>query len=209
MIKKILTFIIFLGTLSCFAKYEMILFSYDHKIIPGWSPHTFALFVELDDLTKKVIQSTHLSWLPATSPNDVEVFAKSVKGKNYSLKETLEFALKNEKKLYYKGSYIIMKELFTKAQNQERKLQSGEVEYKVLWTNREGKERTYHCVYAISDLLTGRGLMSNGMSHTLDSMENIQRHFKEYVISREEVSEEIKAHFNLGTYLKKMEMVND
>lgn len=207
--KKYLFAFLILFALDSFARYEMILFSYDHKVIPGWSPHTFALFYEFDDNKKIITKSSHISWLPATSPADVEVFSKSVKGKNYSLHETIKFALNNEKKLYYKGPYIIKKDLFTKAQAQVEKLDSGSIEYKVLWTKREGGDKTFHCVYAISDLQVDKGLMSNGMSHTLDSMEKIQIHFKDYILEKKEINEVTLNHFKLRPYLEKMEMIND
>jgi hypothetical protein len=207
--KFLAVFILLICSLNSFASYEMILFSYDHKLIPGWSPHTFALFYEKSDKTRVITNSSHISWLPKSSPSDVEVFSKSVKGKNYSLAETFRFAIQHEKKIYYKGPFKIKKELFTKAQAQQEKLESGSVKYKVLWTEREGKELTFHCVYAISDLHAQSGLMSNGISHTLDSMEKIQIHFKQYILSRADMSKTVLDHFKLKPYLERMEIIND
>jgi len=205
----LIIFFSFFFSYNVYANYKMLMFSYDHQTIPGWSPHTFALFYETTEETNQIISSSHISWLPATSPADVEVFAKTVKGKNYSLQETLNFAIKNNKKLMFKGPFIIKKSLFDKALKQEKKLNSGSISYKVLDTKRKGNKQRYHCVYAVSDIISEEGLMSNWMSHTKGSMERIEEHFSNYILRKGLIKKETINHFNLKPFLEKMEHIND
>jgi len=164
--------------------YEMILFSYDHPVIPGWTPHTFATFYKVDaDQTPSYQEITTISWLPQSSPEDVTLFARAVAGKNYNLIETLEFAVQKNKDIWAQGPFEISKELFELAKDQEKKLNSGHIKYRVTFTQRTGEQKAYHCVFAVSDIYTDNGLMDNGLSHTMKSMQKIRKHFDQFILS--------------------------
>ncbi len=162
----------------------MILFSYDHPVIPGWTPHTFATFYSVDpDHSPTYQEVTTISWLPQSSPEDVTLFSRAVEGKNYSLDETLKFAILKNKDIWAQGPFEISKELYDKAKAQEKNLNSGHIKYRVTFTQRTGENKAYHCVYAISDIHTDDGLMKNGISHTMKSMKKMRAHFEKFILS--------------------------
>lgn len=163
----------------------MALFSYDHKWIPGWSPHSFALFYGLDE-SSNITEKLTISWLPASNPADVSVFGNAVPGKNYSLKETLDFAYQSDKKITLSGHYQIADELYLVAKKRHQRLMSGFASYKVLGNIREGDHPVIHCVHAISDMGLHNGLvdglMETGWAYAESANEKILNHFKKYLI---------------------------
>ena len=128
-------------------QFTLKLYSYDHKWIPFLSPHTFAVFSD-------GFESLCFSWLPEAGPKAVKVFGKQVKGKNFTEKETFKFLEDYDLKLIEGGKYQITEELFLEAKEQWALLNSGKVEYKVTGVKREGENKAFHCVYAISDIIS-------------------------------------------------------
>lgn len=156
-------------------QFTLKLFSYDHKWIPFLSPHTFAVF-------SNGFESFSISWLPEAGPSAVKVFGKQVKGRNFSEKETFKFINEYDFKLIKGGKYEIAEELYLKAKEHWTLLNSGKIEYKVTRVQREGESKAYHCVYAISDIITSPR-MENHFFVTSVAMKNIKKHFQKYIIS--------------------------
>lgn len=158
----------------------MALFSYDHNWIPGWSPHSFATFYT-DNERQEVAEAFTLSWLPASSPNDVSLLSGVVPGKNYTLKETLDFAFSKKLKIRMSGHFKIKEALYQKARTRKKQLESGSVKYEVSSDVRVGKKLVLHCVHAISDIVTKDGLMDTGWSYAEEANEKIIEHFKKHL----------------------------
>lgn len=130
--------------------YFMALFSYDHGLIPGWSPHSFAYFFNPQG------ESFTISWLPQEGPEKVQVFGPAVNGRNYTLEETLNFAKKTEKEIKLSGKFQIKKDFYLMAKSFKQELESGKIKYRVFKNSREGGSKTLHCVHALSDFLPER-----------------------------------------------------
>jgi Na+-translocating ferredoxin:NAD+ oxidoreductase RnfD subunit len=159
-------------------KHFMVLFSYDHSVIPGWSPHSFAHFYN------KKGESFTISWLPKSSPSDVKVFSDAVEGKNYSLKETLDFARETNKEVRLSGKFEIQKDLFEKALSFKKTLESGLIKYQVYKNTREGEGRALHCVHAISDLAPFGGQFEAGLSFAERANEKLISLFSPYIVKK-------------------------
>ncbi|MCR9203031.1 MAG: FG-GAP-like repeat-containing protein [Halobacteriovoraceae bacterium] len=159
-------------------KHYMALFSYDHSLIPGWSPHSFAYFY--DEKGK----SFTISWLPKSGPEDVEVFSSAVEGKNYSLQETFEFANKEKKTVSFSGKFEIKKDLFDQAYLFKSELEKGEIKYQVFKNIREGQSRSLHCVHALSDLLNDQTekKFEAGWSFAESANEKLVDFFSPYIV---------------------------
>mgnify|MGYP003682955913 CR=1 FL=1 len=169
--------------------YFMFLGSYDHPLIPTWTPHTFAYFFSDEE-------HFCISWLPESGPGDVKILSKAVPGKNYTISETLNFLKSNKLKFIDGGTFEITHEHFASALLQFKKLNSHDVRYKVLGVKRNTGHDSYHCVYAISDIKV-KPLMNNGVATTSKSMRKITKHFKQYII-KENVN-----HLHIAEILKK------
>ncbi len=160
----------------------MALFSYDHSWIPGWSPHSFAVFYRTDQ--GKVSDDFTISWLPATGPGDVRLFGEEVVGKNYSFEETMDYAIRDEKVVKLSGHYEVKDELYELGRAQLNRLNSGRVKYRVLGNRREGQERVLHCVHAVSDILPENKDFDVGWSYAEGANQKITSFFKDYLIDK-------------------------
>ena len=158
----------------------MTLFSYDHKWIPGWSPHSFAVFYKLDK-ESEIKEKFTISWLPKEGPGAVSLFSGTVEGKNYSLEETLNYAFSNDLEVKLSGTFEVKDVLFQKAKERKVALEGGTIKYEVLNNKRRGNNLVLHCVHAISDILANKKLMDTGWAYAESANKKIVLQFKDFI----------------------------
>ena len=185
----------------------MILFAYDHKWVSGLSPHSFAYFYETTGDACEIVNDFSISWMPRSSPDDVKVFGPEVEGKNYTLRETLDYASRNNKRVSARGPYRISRDLYDMAKAQSLQLGNREAGYKVTSVNRQAGRKYYHCVYAISDLLITAPLMKNYISHSGKSLIRLARHFGAHILGSTKLTASQKAFLQLDH--RQIKWVND
>lgn len=135
--------------------YYMLLFAYQHPTGKPHLCHTFATFVKVQWKDGKeengVLHYHTISWLPANLKVRLRCLLPE-KGKNLSLKETMNLASKLNATISFWGPLQIRKSLYDRSIRQVKRLESGKVKYKAVDplfpTNRAS-----NCVHAVSDLL--------------------------------------------------------
>ena len=142
----------------------MTVFSYQDKGNHPEASHTFATFIEIDQFGKRKIST--ISWLPEDFKKNYKLCVfkgqlwpiegmnecKAVRGKNYSLDETLGFAARGKRKVGMWGPYEIQKTLYQQAQNRIKVLESNSIMYAAddRYTRKQGV--AVNCLHAVSDL---------------------------------------------------------
>ena len=121
---------------------------------PNYS-HTFATFVEANWAGERpcppstaTLEPHTISWLPRTL--EIHTLALCAEcGHNFSLKETLHFALATGQRISLWGPYRIEPELYHRALRRIDLLESGRVRYKANDTGRDS-DRVSNCIHAVS-----------------------------------------------------------
>jgi hypothetical protein len=144
----------------------VVLFSYQDKRNLARQSHTFASFVKLNhDLQKW----TTFSWLPADFDRTqrIDVFAnfataalydivnkhgEPVPGKNFSLKETLAWALRPGLRLGIWGPYSITQDLYNMALERKAELDEGRILYLPDDRHLRKSRVAVNCIHAITDM---------------------------------------------------------
>lgn len=125
---------------------------------PNFS-HSFATFVRAtwdgDGAcpTNPAIEAHTISWLPCTGVVRTRALHPEP-GRNYGMRETLEWAQKNCMRTSAWGAYRIECELYRRAIEQIRLLESGQVQYKAADMGRP-TDKVSNCIHAVSSITQG------------------------------------------------------
>jgi hypothetical protein len=139
--------------------------------------HTFATFIRSDG---KAFDSQTISWFPKS--NRVRLVRRfSEPGINLDLKRTFENAKVLQAQVSMWGPYPIKRELYDKAQEQIKKLNSGQVQYKALDITRRAEE-AINCIHAVADIDTGRGFLVTGTSFGSEASAQVVEHLKPWIL---------------------------
>jgi hypothetical protein len=146
------------------SQYFMTVFAYQDKVNSPQASHTFATFTKVDPSGKKTDYT--ISWLPENFPQtrSICVFkgvlafiqgknrCEEVKGKNFSLEETLEFAAQAKRKVFMWGPTKIHPKFFEFAMQRIKQLENNELRYVAddRWSRKRGT--AVNCLHAVSDL---------------------------------------------------------
>jgi hypothetical protein len=143
--------------------------------------HTFAAFVRVDDIRAKspAIQAAVISWLPANG-NVRVVKLRPEPGKNFGLKETLNWAAELRLNVSAFGPYPIRKELYDSAVRQVKMLESGVVAYKAVDVARGNP--VSNCIHALSDLDIVKEPLMTGAAHGEEATALVVRFFRPWMV---------------------------
>lgn len=147
--------------------YHLVLFAVEGEENYPKDSHSFASFVYVDEQDQQ--HWATISWLPETFADEGEVCAfddigdaigdtiwgspcDPVVGKNYSVRESIDFALERGKKLAIWRPIFIPPELHTFAKQRIKYLNSGVVKYVADDRNTRKREEAINCIHAIGDM---------------------------------------------------------
>jgi hypothetical protein len=159
-------------------RYYILMFASQAPGNPPEESHTFAVFVR--ETPHSPTSSSFggdriISWLPDSLP--IKPFGSPVKGRGYSLKETLTWAL-GIGKVWGWGAFEIKQELYDKATRRVDQLESGSVKY-VMIDDAFGSRpnRATNCIHALSDLGITPYLLLTGMKWGRRASVSVLRYF--------------------------------
>ncbi len=138
--------------------------------------HTFAVFVKVKD--GYIDDSATISWLPQPSymqglfRDKVPAF-RAVPGQNYSLKATLDLAAKNGYTTVTFGAYEITPDTFERAQKQEKDLNKGAYQYKMI----DNHGDALNCINAVAEVVAP---VNTGLRRGAPATQAVMEHFREH-----------------------------
>ncbi len=152
------------GTLHS-PRYFVTIFSFEDEGNHAKASHTFATYVRVN--TDKSYKASNIGWLPATFKKNplLCVFegpfslyftsanqCQRVEGHNYTLEESIAFAVDFKRNLGKWGPYEITKTLYDQAQARIKLLESGAIDY--IADDRAARPQglAINCLHAVSDL---------------------------------------------------------
>jgi hypothetical protein len=157
--------------------YFVIIFAYDAKGVirkPAKS-HVFALFYETID--GKLHKDFGISWRQAS-----EQFKPGIcRGKNFTVKETLEYAAKNDLEVQMWGPYAIDEKFYKNAVLRHNALEAGKYLYRT-WDAPNRTDPSYPAVnniHAVSDIA---GCIDTEGRYGRDAAQKIVEKFESYSI---------------------------
>lgn len=171
-------------------RYYVVLFAYQDEPNRMSNSHTFATFVKETTVGngKPALEQKTISWIPADYAEVLTIdHTKTVKGKNFTLDETLSAVARAnakwrdagdptrmEVKSY--GAYPLTKENFDKAGERIKALESGKIAYKMIDIRSRNriKNEAVNCIHSVSDIIPGLG---TGTSRGYLATEKVRDHF--------------------------------
>jgi acyl-CoA thioesterase-1 len=179
-------------------RYYLMLFSYQLGDVnpPDYRSHTFGVFVKATAKDQVIDQKT-ISWLPANNFATL-LMSVPVKGRNYTLEDTCELALKCGSRLSRWGPFEIRPELYYKAEARVRELESGRHRYIVLdkyWITQ--KEGAVMCIHAISDIA---GHLKSGDKRGEAASRAVVEHFRPWIVQTVQDGAWLERSFGLSKY---------
>lgn len=172
--------------------YYMTVFAYEGTPKPVRSSHTFATFIKLDG-DKADVKT--ISWLPKTG-NIILVRVGGEAGRNFTLKETMDFAASNGAKVYQWGPYQVKKEMHDRAEKQVARLEKGTIGYRAV-DNLLRPEKASNCIHAVCDIDADDGLLETGTAFGRAASSLIVKHFRRWIIDPDKRHEEINKRLGL------------
>ncbi|MFO0966013.1 MAG: hypothetical protein U0793_10575 [Gemmataceae bacterium] len=154
--------------------------------------HTFATFVRLKaDVVAAAAdgaggaasgpaESLTISWLPASGVVVPRLLGGGEPGRNFGLKETLDWCKRLGAPVTAWGPVEIKKELFDLAAKKKRILDSGAVSYRMLDRRGRGGDWT-NCIHAVSDIVPGP-LLATGTAYGEAATQMVANHLRPYLI---------------------------
>ena len=132
-------------------KYYAVIFGYQDRSNRCCEAHSFATFVQVrqEPTGPEIVDQATISWLPAQGV--VKLFKRGERGKNHTLKESLE-SVKPGHAVAQWGPFEIKEELFHRAKKQENFLSSGGVLYKAMEPFARPAGVAVNCEHAICDI---------------------------------------------------------
>ncbi len=166
--------------------YHVILFACEREGNPPRFSHTWATFVKStrnESATTdkpRLDESITISWMPASG---VIPAVFTVRGRNFSLTESLEWAQQREARIVAWGPIPIHKELFDLARQRQEELESGTLSYKMA-DDPVRPERGTNCIHAVTDMVPGT-LLETGTARGEEATQMVAEHLRGYMIRPE------------------------
>jgi hypothetical protein len=162
-------------------RYFAIVYSYQDAENHVMMSHTFAQFVEVigDDPARAHVETHTISWLPARFAESLRLSVVAVKGKNFSLDDTFEFARRLGTTVKHWEPVEIDSATYRAALAQIDKLNSGSIKYKMYNSSPDSvigqsTAGVSHCIHAVGDVV---GRVNTGIARGFDAGEIIHHHF--------------------------------
>jgi hypothetical protein len=145
--------------------------------------HSFAVFIRATSADEREArcESFTISWMPASGV--IRLLAAPEPGKNYTLKETLDWAERLGLRTKSWGPFEISKEIYDRAVDQKNRLEGGAVRYKAI-DRRFRPDTALNCIHALSDLIPG-GLLNTGSAAGEAATAMIVSHYRPHLVDPE------------------------
>jgi hypothetical protein len=162
-------------------RYFAIIYSYQDAENHVMKSHTFGQFVKVigDEPAAARVETHTISWLPARFAESLRLSVVGVKGKNFSLEDTLRFAERLGTTVKHWEPVEIDAATYQAALKQIAKLESGAVKYKMYNSSpdsvvAQSTEGVSHCIHAVGDVV---GRVNTGINRGFDAGEIIHQLF--------------------------------
>jgi hypothetical protein len=165
--------------------YYLIVFASQHPDNQPKYSHTFAAFVKATDpaARKPTLETAVISWLPATGTIDLARL-RPEQGKNFGLKETLDWAANLRAGVTAWGPFRVKKELYDSAVRQVKNLESGAIAYKAVDLARPTGAVT-NCIHAVCDLDIVKERLLTGKARGDEASDRVARFFRPWIVEGE------------------------
>ena len=182
-------------------RHYMLIFASHHQSDRPPLCHTFALFVKATEKEQAVLQvvksdskveqlknydiETHsISWMPQSL--DIEPLRRTpVRGINLDLAGSIRLANSQNAPVTMWGPFLIKKELYDMAVQQEQRLNRGAIGYIMLDRRYRGQGAS-NCIHAVSDLDTTQPALLTGTAHGEAASMMVLRHLERYILPSQE-----------------------
>ncbi len=181
--------LIFLLSYNAFSQQHYVTVFDSHlEIDPQNETHSFAVFFKINPETNEILETQTISWLPENLDVEVFDFVNSKRGKNFSLKETLEWTAGNKRKILVERTHFIPidQKLYDLAREMTKKLNNQEYLYKVINVISRGilRRNILNCLQALgaidSDISWNYFTTKRGQNATLLWLKSYRRYFLPY-----------------------------
>ncbi|MBA4017476.1 MAG: hypothetical protein C0483_09920 [Pirellula sp.] len=161
-------------------RYYAVFFAYQSSNNAIDKSHTFATFIKVPSVsTEKAAETRTISWCSTTGI--IKLTRPAERGINKSLEETLSFAERNRLDVILCGAFEIQPELYHRAEEQLERLNSGQVQYKVV--DRLIRNRAKNCISAVADLFEDNGRLDTGTLRGRDATLRVVEHLRPFYVS--------------------------
>ncbi len=167
-------------------RFDMVLWACQRDDAAPRFSHTWATFIRYREVPglahPRLEEAFTISRMPDSGTIPI-VFM--VRGRNYTLDETLKWAAKEDAKVVAFGPTPIRQELFQTAKARKAQLERGHLSYKML-DDPVRPNRGLNCIHAVSDMLSGP-LLDTGTARGEDATQMVAEHLRPYMIRPEYV----------------------
>lgn len=165
--------------------YYMILWAAQRDDDAPRFTHTWATFIRTRRANTtngdpKLAERFTISWMPASGVIPALV---TVRGQNYTLRQTLNWARQEQTHVTAWGPIAIRRELYELAQQRRAVLESGILSYKMI-DNPVRPNRGTNCIHAITDMLPGP-LIDTGSARGEEATQMVAEVLEPYMIRPE------------------------
>ncbi len=179
--------------------YYLVVFAAERSSTQPATSHTFATFVKAideEDFGEEEfpLEIHTISWMPE-SLDIVALRRFAENGRNLDLAATFAWAKTVQARLFVWGPYRIDKDLFDKACAQIRRLQSGQVAYKIL--DRRFRPQACNCIHAVTDVVSQEGFLLTGRFFGVPASRMVIGHFQPWIIHPNETHAWLKDRMGL------------
>jgi hypothetical protein len=165
--------------------YHVVLFASEREGNPPRFSHTWATFVKTTQNGStaeppKLDETITISWMPASG---IIPALFTVRGRNFSLKESLDWAREKDSRVIAWGPIPIRKELFDRARERKEVLDRGVLAYKMVDAPVRPLQGT-NCIHAVTDMVPGP-LLDTGTARGEEATQMVAEHLRDYMIRPE------------------------
>jgi hypothetical protein len=168
------------GAVKADDRYYVMLFAAQTDPNVPQHSHTFALFAKASGEADAKIETTTISWMPASL--EIEPLQRDpVKGKNLSIAETIQWAQSVRARVSMWGPYPIKKDLYDMAAARAEALNSGKYQYIML----DGKAQEtggVNCIHAVSGMDKSQPGLNTGVARGDEATKMVVSYFEPYIL---------------------------
>jgi len=168
--------------------------------------HTWATFIRLKgeviaaaaETRAPSVETVTISWLPATGVVAPHLLGSGEPGRNFGLKETLEWAKKTGAPVTAWGPVEIKKDLYDLALRKKKTLESGSISYRVLDRRGRGGDWT-NCIHAISDIVPGP-MLATGTAFGENATLLVANHLRPFFVGRDVNHDSVRRYLGIDGF---------
>jgi hypothetical protein len=166
-------------------QYHVILWACQREDDAPRFTHTWATFIksrkaDSSEADPKLDERFTISWMPASGVIPVLV---TVRGQNYTLRQSLNWARQEHCRVSAWGPIAIRKELYDLAKQRKAVLESGVLSYKMI-DNPVRPNKGTNCIHAITDMVPGE-LLDTGTARGEEATRMVAEFLQPFMIRPE------------------------